>query len=131
MRTATKLHGVPIELGGLSADLYDTDDITVFVTEELEHILAILDLGVSDFNPSHLSVLQNALIDQPLDVHDLRRGQRGTVEVERQLLRSDVGPLLGGFLAGHFMESPMQQVSHRMVTFDGMPTVRIDAEVDR
>ena len=82
-------------------------------------------------NPSHVSVFQNALINQPLDVDDLLSGQRGAVEIERQLLRSDIGPLLGGFLAGHFVQRPMQQVSHRVMALDGVPTSGIDAKTHR
>ena len=77
-----------------------------------------------------MGVLENAFIDQPLDVDDLLSGQRGAVEIEGQLLRGDIGPLLGGLLAGHFVQGPMQKMSHRVMTLDGVTTRGIDGHAD-
>src|SRR5581483_9428016 len=115
VRAAAKLHGIAVERLGSAADLDDADAVAVFLAEELHDVLAALDFGVGNFRPGDAGVFDDALVDEALDVGDLRGRERLAAEVEGQFVRADVGTLLRGVRADDLVESPMKQVRDGMV----------------
>ena len=53
-----------------------------------------------------------------LDVADLRRRERLVIEIESQLIRSDIGSLLRRVLADDLVQCPMEQMRDRVVALD-------------
>ena len=65
------------------------------------------------------------IIDQFFNIAHLRGRQGSAAEVERQLVRPDVGTLLHGIRADDFVQGPVQQMSDAMMAFDGVAAVRV------
>ncbi len=125
MRSPAKLHRVTVELLGLTSDLDHPDSIPVFFAEKLHHLRPILDLIVIHLKPMNSLILQNPLIDQPLNVSDLFGSQRLGVEIEGQFLRPHVGSLLTRVPAHYFMKGPVKKMGHGMVPLNRIPSTPI------
>ena len=111
--TAAEFHGIPVQLPCPAADLDNADHVAVFVAEELHYVLARFDVRVGNFGPTDASVLDDAFVDELLDVGDLLRSERGAVEVEGQFVRADERAFLRGILAHDFVERPVEQNASR------------------
>ena len=102
----------------MATDLDDAHHIAIFVAEELHHVLAVLHVGVRHFRPRDAGVFEDAFVDELLDVGDLRGRERRAVEIEGQLVRPDERTFLRRFLAGDFVQRPMQQMSDGVVALN-------------
>src|SRR6185503_9786795 len=125
---AAQFHRITVQRSRLAADLDDADGLAVFLTEELEDVLARLHVGVRDFGPTHAGVFDDALVDELLDVVHLRERERGAVEIKGQLLRTDIGTFLRSLLAHDFVQGPVEQVGDGVVELDGVPARFLDRE---
>src|SRR5438477_10020875 len=130
MRAAAKLHRITIQFTGPAPDLNYSHLIAVFVAEELHDFFAPFYFSVRDLLPGHGRILEDALIDEFLNIAYLRGCKRGAAKIEGQLVRTDVGTFLCGFLANHFVERPMQRVRDGVVALDGVAARGIDRETD-
>ena len=127
---ATEFHGVTVEGERLAADLYDADEVAVFVAEELHDVFTAFDIGVRDFLPRDGLSCGDAGVDLFFDGRDLLRSEGGGGEVEAQTVRRDEGALLGGVGGDYFVEGPVKKVGCGVVGLDGTTTVVEDAEGD-
>ena len=107
MRAAAEFHGIAVKRSGFATDLHNTDLVTVLVSKELKDVIALGDLVMGYLNPAHRSILQNAPVNQLLDILDLLRGKRLTIEVEGQFIRPYIRTFLGDFRTGDFMKRPV------------------------
>ena len=91
---AAQLHRVAVERVGFAADLHHAHRVAILVAEKLQDTFIPGHLAVGHPGPAHDGVVDNALIDQLLNVGHLLRRQRRAVEIKRQLLRANVGTFL-------------------------------------
>ena len=90
VRAAAKFHRITVQLAPLTADLQHADGVAVFLAEELHHVLALFHVGIRNFQSTlHRRILDDAFIDQFLDIGDLRRCERCTVKIECQFVRAN------------------------------------------
>ena len=94
MSAAAKFHRITVQRLRLPADLDHAHQIAVFLTEELLDIRTVLRFRVRNLRPGHRGVFRDPLIHQLLDRAELLFRERCTREIECQLVRPDVAPLL-------------------------------------
>ena len=119
MGAAAQLHRVAVKRVGLAADLDHANRVAVFVAKKLQDAVIAAHLAVRRLSPAHDGVVDDALVDQLLDVGQLLRRQRRAVEIKRQLIRADMGTLLRGVRAGDLVQRPVEKMRDRVVALYG------------
>ena len=99
MGASAEFHGIAVKGTGRAPDLNDTDEITIFVSEELQNARASFHLRERKLLPTHGGILQNAFVHESVHLRDLFRSHGSAGEVEGQLVRTDEGTLLGDRLS--------------------------------
>ena len=94
----------------------------------MQHVFARLHVGVGNFDPAHGGVFEDAFVDELLDIGDLRSGERAAVEVEGQLVRTDVGTFLRRILADDIVQRPMKKMRDGVVALDGEAARLVNAK---
>ena len=130
MGAAAEFHAVAIEGVRLAADLDHADGVAIFFAEGLHDFRAGFHVVVFHLGPEHGGVLDDAFVDEFFNVGDLLRGEGGAIEVEGQLLRAYVGTLLRGVSTDNFMQRPVQEMRHAVVTGNGFAAGLVDAHGD-
>ena len=108
VRAAAKLHRIAVKRGRLAADLHDAHNVPVLLSEKLHDVLARLHLSIRSLGPTHSGVFQYAFVDEFLNIGHLLRRQRRAAEIEREFIRANVRPFLGGVSAHDFVQGPVE-----------------------
>ena len=78
-------------------------------------------MAILHLDPRNQGILKDPLVDNPLNVGQLHGCERAAGKIERQFVRADIGPLLRSVLIHDFVQSPVQQVGHRMMPLHRIP----------
>ena len=94
MSAAAEFHRVAVKLARRASDLHDSDDVAVFVTEELQDAGTALYLGEGNLKPTHGCICKDLLVDKPLNGGKLFRCQGSAGKIKGEFVIANKGTLL-------------------------------------
>ncbi len=115
------------EFLGVAADVDQADELAVLVAEEGERVVGLP--GIFDLGRDDAGVVDDLLVDQLLDLAELRLGELFEVrEIEAQAVRRLVRAELADVRAEDLAQRPVDQVRGGMVAGNRAPAVEVDME---
>ena len=109
--------------------MHHTNGVTVFVTEELEDVGALGDFAACDLCPTYPTIFNDALVDELLNVGQLAWGKRLAVEIEGELVRSNIRTFLRSIGANNFVQCPVKNMGDGVMPLNGGAAVGIDLQL--
>src|ERR1700745_2130354 len=102
----------------MSADLNDSHGAPIHFAKEPHDIISASYVLIRYFDPGYRLLFCDSRVHQSLDFPQVLGSQRVAVKVEAEMVGTNERPFLADPFADYLAQSPMKQVSCRVICFD-------------